>query len=465
MLVCTAPGSTAVGTRSATISASRRALAWSSARRSTWCASAYRAAAARTPTCRIAPPYTRRHRRRLGDEVGVAHDERTDRGAEPLRHAEHQRVDPGGVGRDGGAGRDGGVEDARPVGVDGDPRLVGDRADPVQRVEVVDGATPTVGGLLDADQRARRVRERRRPERGADERGVEDAARGVDGAELEAAELGVRAGLVGHDVRAALDHDLRPRRHERPQRDLVGHHAGRGEQGRLPLEPRGDLLLEPSDGRVLAVDVVADLGLRHRPSHALGGARDGVGAQVDGCGHGGLLLGGSASVGARGPGLPCPHRPRPAERMRCRPASPVPPSPAPSRSSARSPRCGWSAVPSAVSSTSSGRRTSRCRPGSTGTSSSSSPTWSAAWTGSAPTSSPPRRRRPRPTGSTTGARPPRPTPTRSRGAHATSPTRSTVAPSGPCGTRPAVWRSRRPPARTPPGCCCRPSGPSGSTTT
>ena len=35
------------------------------------------------------------------------------------------------------------------------------------------------------------------------------------------------------------------------------------------------------DGRVLAVDVVADLGLGHRAAHALGGAGDGVGAEVD----------------------------------------------------------------------------------------------------------------------------------------------------------------------------------------
>ncbi len=41
---------------SARPSASRRARAWSSARRSTWWSSAYSAAAATTPACRIAPP-------------------------------------------------------------------------------------------------------------------------------------------------------------------------------------------------------------------------------------------------------------------------------------------------------------------------------------------------------------------------------------------------------------------------
>ena len=35
------------------------------------------------------------------------------------------------------------------------------------------------------------------------------------------------------------------------------------------------------DGRVLAVDVVADLGLGHRPAHRGGGPGDGVGPQVD----------------------------------------------------------------------------------------------------------------------------------------------------------------------------------------
>ena len=46
--------------------------------------------------------------------------------------------------------------------------------------------------------------------------------------------------------------------------------VGREERGLVAEQP-GDPLLERADRRVLAVDVVADLGARHRGAHRLGG--------------------------------------------------------------------------------------------------------------------------------------------------------------------------------------------------
>ena len=53
------------------------------------------------------------------------------------------------------------------------------------------------------------------------------------------------------------------------------------EQAGLRAEELGGAFLERADGRVLAEDVVADLGLGHRATHGRGGQGDGVGPEVD----------------------------------------------------------------------------------------------------------------------------------------------------------------------------------------
>ena len=68
---------------------------------------------------------------------------------------------------------------------------------------------------------------------------------------------------------------------ERADAEHVRHRARRAEQPGLVPEQLGDVRLERVDGRVLAVDVVADLGVGHGLAHAGGGPGDGVGAQVD----------------------------------------------------------------------------------------------------------------------------------------------------------------------------------------
>ncbi len=74
----------------------------------------------------------------------------------------------------------------------------------------------------------------------------------------------------------------------------VGHRPGGREERGLLAEQPGDPLLERADGGVLAVDVVADLGARHRGAHRLGGTGDGVAAEVDHA----SVLGVTASISA-----------------------------------------------------------------------------------------------------------------------------------------------------------------------
>ena len=63
--------------------------------------------------------------------------------------------------------------------------------------------------------------------------------------------------------------------------DEVAHRPRGDEQAGLLAEQLGGALLEGVDRRVVAEDVVADLGLGHRPAHRRGRVGDGVAAQVD----------------------------------------------------------------------------------------------------------------------------------------------------------------------------------------
>ena len=65
-------------------------------------------------------------------------------------------------------------------------------------------------------------------------------------------------------------------------RGLVSHRPRRDVHRRLLAQHAGRLGLERDDGGVLAPDVVAHLGLGHRPAHLRRRPRDGVGAEVDG---------------------------------------------------------------------------------------------------------------------------------------------------------------------------------------
>ena len=154
--VSTESGSTGTP-RSAQPSARRRARAWSSARRSTLCSSAYRPAAATMPAWRIAPPKrcfsTRARRHQLAD----CRRSRPQRAAEALGEAQRDRVRHGPHPRRGDAGRHRGVREPSAVEVNREAELGG--AVWTTAPSSSSGQTVPPGavvGVLDRDERGAR---------------------------------------------------------------------------------------------------------------------------------------------------------------------------------------------------------------------------------------------------------------------------------------------------------------------
>ncbi len=101
------------------------------------------------------------------------------------------------------------------------------------------------------------------------------------GPEGDAGEHRRNAGLRAGDMGQRVADELLARPHEALDAELVAERARRDEQPRREPQQRRNLRLERVDGRVLAVDIIADLSLGHRDPHA--GARPGdcVAAEVD----------------------------------------------------------------------------------------------------------------------------------------------------------------------------------------
>ena len=104
------------------------------------------------PACRHAPPNRILSRRASRIELAGAADQRADRRAEPLRHAEHHRVDLARVLRHVDACRDGRVEDPRAVEVDGKVVVVGHLPDGPDLLDGHDRAAGVAHRVLDREQ-------------------------------------------------------------------------------------------------------------------------------------------------------------------------------------------------------------------------------------------------------------------------------------------------------------------------
>ena len=74
----------------------------------------------------------------------------------------------------------------------------------------------------------------------------------------------------------------RAMRHETEQIGLCPGHAI---QRRLKTQQGGGVHLQGIDGRIFAIDVIADFGVAHGLAHLRGGAGDGVAAEIDEVGH------------------------------------------------------------------------------------------------------------------------------------------------------------------------------------
>ena len=138
-------------------------------------------------------------------------------------------------------------------------------------------------GVLEGDQAADRlVRVGRVAEGGLDLGEVHGAVRVVrEGADARADDDRVTGRLVDDQVVLAPGDRLLATGEVGHLGDEVAHRAARHEQPGLLAEQLGRALLEGVDRRVVAEDVVADLGIGHRPAHRGRGEGDGVAAEVD----------------------------------------------------------------------------------------------------------------------------------------------------------------------------------------
>ena len=223
----------------------------------------------------------------LRDLLRRTQHQRADRGAETLRQADRHRVGDCAVRLQRRPGRDVGVPDARAVHVHAAAELVG-------RARAAPGGRPAA-----APCRLRSCACSRRRWPSCARRTGPCPARASIGSRRGRSALLVDPGPAGQAGERYRARRARPggcvpstrrappvRPDERRQRQHVGHRPGRGEQRVLEAEHRSDPHLQLGDRRVLSVDVIADLRVRHRLTHPLGRPGDGVGAQVDRAGDG-----------------------------------------------------------------------------------------------------------------------------------------------------------------------------------
>jgi hypothetical protein len=103
----------------------------------------------------------------------------------------------------------------------------------------------------------------------------------VDGMDLDPGVASRRPVLVDDEVLATTGDDERAGGAEDTEGELVGHDARGDVDGRRLSHPEGVGLLQGAHGGVLAVAVVADLGLGHGPAHLGGGLGHRVTAEID----------------------------------------------------------------------------------------------------------------------------------------------------------------------------------------
>ena len=137
-------------------------------------------------------------------------------------------------------------------------------------------------GVLEAEERRARHVAGDRPDGGLDVLEGRHALAVRDRPAVQPAEHGERAHLVLVDVGHVAEDDLIAAAGLRQDPTEVPEHAARDvEAGFLPHDVRC-ALLEPVDRRVLAVLIVADLGLGHRLTHRGRRQGEGVAAELEG---------------------------------------------------------------------------------------------------------------------------------------------------------------------------------------
>jgi len=90
-----------------------------------------------------------------------------------------------------------------------------------------------------------------------------------------------RPGFVTVDMRPVLQDDLVTRPGLRPQSQLVPHRPARYVQGRFLAQQVGHHRLQTIDRRIIAKNIIPDVGLHHGLEHIRRGTRHGVASHVD----------------------------------------------------------------------------------------------------------------------------------------------------------------------------------------
>ena len=215
-------------------------------------------------------------RARLADHTRRSAQHRSDRSTEPLREAEHD-----GVGRRDevarcGAQRHRRVPNARPVDVHAQPARP---RDPAQSRH-----------LWSVDRRARQRHVRVLDhEHGrlwevvshALDRIAHAVGKIPQRVHLHATVSRRGGRLVAVDVRTVGTQHFGAGCREYPDRQLVRHRPRRDVEGGLLSEQRCRERLQPVDRGILAVDVVAHVGVGHRAAHLRGRCADRVGPEID----------------------------------------------------------------------------------------------------------------------------------------------------------------------------------------
>ena len=219
---------------------------------------------------------------RPADRLSRARQGRADRCAEPLGEAHGHRAEVLGPIPSKDARGDDRIHEPGTVQVHSQVMLANPAADLRDALNRVDPAAASVVRILQANQPRPDVMGIVRPDCVSKFVERQEAPIALECPSRHPREPGDAAGLPDVNMRGRAAEEFVAGLRIHADGDLVGHRAGRDEDRSLLADELCDAFLERPDRRVVAVDVVADLRLGHRPTHGGCRLRDRVRSQVDG---------------------------------------------------------------------------------------------------------------------------------------------------------------------------------------
>ena len=217
---------------------------------------------------------------RFGNECFAANQKRANGSSQAFGKAEHHRIALGRKPVHRHAQRDRGVENTRAVQVNGNSGLMRAVANPVHHRLRHHRSSGHVMRVFQRNQPGLRQVVDLGREFCPHQVPGQNAVRRGDRTHHASAEPAQHSHLVIEDVAAFFADDLLSGTGVQLDGDGVSHTATGHEDCRLASKYFGGSRLQPIDGWVLAINVVADLGLGHGSTHGCRGQSYGVAAQV-----------------------------------------------------------------------------------------------------------------------------------------------------------------------------------------